>query len=420
MLRPDKEFYIFVYLPGTVEAVPAAIVRLDDEGRLSGSYGRLYSQRREAVPVDPVSMPLAFPSFALEPGRMGAVRDAAPDLWGRLVIARALGRNAEELHERDYLLFSNAARTGNLDFRTSLKDGEPESEPPLSSDADILLDAAENLERERPVAPQYMELLAQGSSMGGSRPKSAMLHDGILWIAKFPAKGDKWSNARVEKSSMELAADCGIDVPELRLLDVEGRDVLLVRRFDREPVPGGFARRGYLSALSLCRWTELERAAYSYEAIADSATAMGVKNLPQLFRRMAFNVLCRNTDDHPRNHGFHANGHSLVLAPAFDIVPSASTYGVGMHVTHAMNIGNAGRLGSVANVLSCAPRFGLTRVQAEDVLAGMLATIAQWRESFERNGVREDETERFRWSFEHWESDPEAQALLDRRGAALR
>ena len=110
MLRPDKEFYIFVYLPGTVEAVPAAIVRLDDEGRLSGSYGRLYSQRREAVPVDPVSMPLAFPSFALEPGRMGAVRDAAPDLWGRLVIARALGRNAEELHERDYLLFRDTLK----------------------------------------------------------------------------------------------------------------------------------------------------------------------------------------------------------------------------------------------------------------------------------------------------------------------
>lgn len=420
MERLDSPFYIFVYLPGAVEAVPAAEAHFTEAGGLEADYGRRYLQRRNALPVDPVSLPLGPAHAVLEAGRLGAVRDAAPDWWGRTVIAKALGRNVEELHERDYLLFGNSSRTGNLDFRSSVREGEPESRLPLSLEADLLLDASAWLEEKLPVGRPYMELLAQGSSIGGSRPKSVLLHDGLLWVAKFPAKGDEWSNARIEKSAMELAAACGVEIPELRLLDVGGRDVLLVRRFDREPVPGGFARRGYLSALSLCRWHEWERHLFSYETVADVAASMGVQNLPQIFRRMAFNVLCRNTDDHPRNHGFLVDGNSLKLAPAFDIVPAASTRGAETHVSHAMNIGTRGSLGTVSNVLSCAERFNLTAAQAEEILACMLTRISRWQEFFERNGVREEDAERFRWSFERWQDDREALDLLERRGSEER
>ncbi|MBQ2516133.1 MAG: HipA domain-containing protein [Desulfovibrio sp.] len=171
-------------------------------------------------------------------------------------------------------------------------------------------------------------MLAQGSSVGGSRPKSTVLYDGALWIAKFPSLHDRWSNARVEMATMKFAEECGIDISDLRLLDVGGRDVLLVKSFDRVPVSGGFARIAYLSALSLCRMSETAHEAFSYETVADHDVRWGVSDVSSIFKRIAFNFLCRNTDYHPRNHGFLVRGTSIFLAPAFDIVSTTSVHGV--------------------------------------------------------------------------------------------
>ena len=384
----EQQAYVFIYLPGETTAVPAGVfTHYPDDGIGRFAYGLRYLERPNALPVDPVALPLgAMPrDVTTNGGLYGSFRDASPDYWGRLVIAAEAKVSPETLGEMDYLLQANASRVGNLDFRMSLEKGEPERRPPAFQSLGELLDAASCLQEGGQVSQDLLRLLEQGSSVGGARPKCTVELEDALWIAKFPAKGDTVNFPRIEHATMALAKGCGITVPEMRLVDIGGRDVLLVKRFDREKTEKGYLRFAFLSALSLMEWDERDRTVWNYPALADRMRATILaqpEQIRELFRRMVFNVLCRNTDDHPRNHAIVWGERGFALSPAYDIVPTPTRSGIGTDFLHSMSLGTKGREASLPNALSLSPRFGLTLHEAEDVVGDMKACVANWEEHY--------------------------------------
>ncbi len=400
------DIYVFIYLPGQTKAVPAGLFEYDP-GRCVGmfSYGHRYAQRDDARPVDPVSLPLDLPAAPCEINRglYGALRDASPDMWGRLVTAKALKIPPESLNESDYLLHSSGLRVGNLDFRISPDAPEPQLDSPAVGNLEDLLEAAERIKADQSVDAQLLQLFQHGTSLGGARPKCTIEDQHCLWVAKFPDSQDRWNHPRVEWATLLLAQHCGIIIPELRMFRTRVGDVLLSRRFDREPGSSGYARHGYLSALSVLQLDEGDRDRFSYPAFADALRRHGIggqKTLEQVFRRMAFNVFCRNTDDHPRNHGVLFFKDQADLSPAFDIAPTPSRLGVGSDFSLSMSLGPQGRIASIANLLGGAPRFGLDGHQAREILAGMAEQIRGWETFFQDCDIDREEQELFRPGFE--------------------
>ena len=387
-----RKITIFIYLPNEAIAVPAGIFTYDEGLRLGTfAYGRKYIERDNALPVDPISLTLSSrPSEVLiNSGIYGAFRDASPDYWGRLVIAAQLKAPPKALSEIDYLLASNATRVGNLDFRLSPDAPEPALQPPHFNQLAGIVEAAVSIEAGKTTDDHLLQLLCQGSSMGGARPKCTVEWNDDLWIAKFPARGDSLNIPRLEYATMSLARLGGIKVPEIQIIPVGDRDIFLIRRFDREKSAAGWLRHGFVSGLTLMQWDEMDRPRWDYTAIADSMRRfMTVDDIQALYRRMVFNILVRNTDDHPRNHGFLVgNADRITLSPAYDIIPTPTLAGVGSEFRLAMSIGKHGREATLANALSHAARFGLSDKEARAVVEQLLETVRTWRDHFEHCGV---------------------------------
>lgn len=392
-----RKLTVFIYLPNETEAVPAGIFSHDaEEGVGSFSYGRRYLERNNALPVDPVALPIGpTPREVITNGGIyGAFRDASPDYWGRLIIATEARVPPEALSELDYLLASNATRVGNLDFRLSPDDPEPELTPPHFNQLADVISAAEKIEKGEPPEDHFLQLLRQGTSMGGARPKCTVEWDGALWIAKFSARDDRLNIPRIEYATMTLAGLCGIRIPEVRIVTVGEKDIFLSRRFDREKVETGWLRRGFVSGLSLLQWDEMERMRWDYAAMADTMRRyMTSDAVLELYRRMVFNILVRNTDDHPRNHGFLIDGAEMTISPAYDIVPSPALPGIGTEFRLAMSIGEHGREASITNVLSRAARFDLSAGDARIIVEELLETTRSWREHFTECGVSDQQVD---------------------------
>ena len=400
----QRKITVFIYLLDETVAVPAGIFTYDaDTGVGSFAYGRKYQERPNALPVDPLALPIGpRPREVVTNGGIyGAFRDASPDYWGRLIIAAEGRVPPEAFSEIDCLLAANATRVGNLDFRISPEAPEPELSPPhFDQLADVML-AAEKIERGEETNLHFLQLLRQGTSMGGARPKCTVEWDDALWIAKFPARGDSLNMPRVEYATITLAARCGIRTPEIRLVTVGGKDIFLSRRFDREKVETGWKRRGFVSSLSLMQWDERDRVRWDYVAIADTMRQQSAaQEIEELFRRMIFNILVRNCDDHPRNHGFLVESPSrLSLSPAYDIVPSLANPGVGTDFRLAMSVGAQGREASIGNALSSAVRFGLPDMQATAIVEQLLLITKDWSDHFAACGVSDGNIELLRSSF---------------------
>jgi serine/threonine-protein kinase HipA len=408
----EQKAYVFIYLPGETVAVPAGIfTHYPDDGIGRFVYGLRYLERSNALAVDPVALQLgAVPrDITANGGLYGAFRDASPDYWGRLVIAAELKSPPESLGEMDFLLNGNASRVGCLDFRASLEQGEPDQGPPSFQSLSDLLEAATQLQHGEPVRHDLLQLLEQGTSIGGARPKCTVELDDALWIAKFPASGDTVNFPRIEYATMLLAKVCGIMIPVIRIVTVGDKDVLLVQRFDRRKTTRGYQRFGFLSALSLMEWDERDRTQWSYPSLADrmrSAVLAQSAELKQLFRRMVFNVLCRNTDDHPRNHGFLWSGSGLSLSPAYDIVPTPTRQGVGTDFSLSMSLGDRGREASLANAVSLSARFGLTHKEALLIVEEMKVCVRAWEDHFSLHAVSSADLEAVRACFMGADAQP--------------
>jgi serine/threonine-protein kinase HipA len=263
----------------------------------------------------------------------GALGDSAPDRWGRTLIARSERRRAQAesraprtLREIDYLLAVNdELRQGALRFAAVeagpyLAEGTgADSVPPLVN-LPRLLAATDSVLAADESAEDLRLLLDPGASLGGARPKASVRgRDGSLLIAKFPAKTDPYNLVVWEAVALELARRSGIEVPLSQVVRVSDREVLLVNRFDR--VDG--SRIPFLSAMSALGASERE--VHSYMEIADALrpyAAAAKEDLAALWRRIVFNVLISNTDDHLRNHAFVYVGTSgWRLSPAYDLNP---------------------------------------------------------------------------------------------------
>lgn len=383
--KQKKLCYVYITLPGQTEAVTAGRYELatDSSGSALGRfvYGKSYLARPDAVEFDPVQLKLAPRQYetTLLRGVFGALRDAGPDYWGRLVIERALQTSA--LGEIDYLLKSPDDRAGALGFGFGEKPPAPNWEFNKTLDLARLQSLAQSLMKETAApngaeAAQVDQLLLLGTSMGGARPKAVVEDDEGLWLAKFNKPTDKWNFARVEHAMLLLARTCGISVAVSKVRRVAGRDVLLVKRFDRQRFRKGYRRARMVSGLTLLGADETDKAKWSYVALAEELRRVSADpkaNANELFRRMCFNALISNIDDHPRNHAIIAMDRHWRLSPAYDITPATPVSTE--HRDLAMVCGDFGRYASAQNILSQAQRFALQPAQAEKIVSDMQARV---------------------------------------------
>jgi len=404
--------FVYITLPGATEAVTAARFELTTSrggfplGRLV--YGKSYLARGDAVAFDPVELALGPRVYetTMMKGVFGALRDASPDCWGRRVIERHAGKSP--LSELDYLLESPDDRAGALSFGL----GQQPPAPRRKFNQTILLaklqakaDAIVN-DEELPADPEVTqagELLLEGTSMGGARPKAVVENDEGLWIAKFNRSDDRWNYARIEHAMLGLARACGLTTAESKIVSIGARDVLLIKRFDREKTEAGYQRARMVSALTLLKTDDSPQLGdkWSYVLLAEElrrVSAEAKKDATELFRRMCFNALISNTDDHPRNHAIIAKGRDWKLSPAYDLTPTP-------HVSIerrdlAMICGDQGRLANATNLLSQAARFLLPEGDATSIVDTMKDRVKRtWYETARSAGVLEKDCERIAGAF---------------------
>ena len=357
-------------------------------------YAAEWWSERTAFRLDPSHYEQTVQPQYPEPGHQLApvFTDASPDRWGRILLdyceqdrARAQGRRPQPLGEWDYLLGVNdELRMGALRFAAPaagspfLDDG-PGSVPPLA-DLRELEQAARIVDDPLHDDPSAIRdalrhLLAPGSPMGGARPKANFLDTaGALWFAKFPSHNDRRDMGGWEYVLNRIAADAGIDVPEVDLRMLSGPyNTFLARRFDRE----GNSRRLFASAMTMLG--KRDREPSSYAEIAEAVDLNGApghieEDLAQLFRRLVFNIVTGHRDDHLRNHGFLRAPAGWRLAPAYDLNPMPEMS------QHEVAVGLAAKDPDVEVAVSeTAPFCRLTPAAARDIVSEVRSAVAQWR-----------------------------------------
>ncbi|NNE04750.1 MAG: type II toxin-antitoxin system HipA family toxin [Xanthomonadales bacterium] len=373
-----QEVYVWIWLPGATK--PVVIGRLYDGGaspqRYFFTYGRSYLERENAIPLSPFELKLK--AGEQEPTGMGimpsCLRDGGPDAWGQRVLINKFGE--APLTALDFFLLSGSDRIGALDFQSSSAEYRPRIKEVV--DMDVLIRAAEMVEKRQPLSPDLDTALLHGSSVGGARPKALIDDDGTQYIAKFSTSTDTYDVVKSEFVAMRLADTCGLNVAPVRLTRSMGRDVLLVERFDRERNERGHFRKHMLSGLSILQLDEMEARYASYLDLADRIRQRFDKHeatLRELFARLCFNILVGNTDDHARNHAAFWDGQHLDLTPAYDICPQSRAGG---EVSQAMDIeGERGRLSTLANARSVCDRFMLSRDEATGIADSQAEVIRE-------------------------------------------
>lgn len=397
-MTSEREAYVYVQLPGTLETVPAALLRVQTlpDGTQIGRfrYGDRYLQRQAAVALDPFRLPLAREVFEFTQlkGIPGAVRDAGPDAWGRRVIEHTLERSAADLQEIDYLLHGPQDGAGYLSFGLKAEPPAPRRRYNRTHQLADLIAATQAIdeEREPPLAAHLLEPLDPGTSLGGARPKATIEDAQSLWLGKFPARDDRFNLQRVEFATLDLARRCGLNVTHARLETVGQGDVLMLHRFDREHTDKGYLRFGLVSGLTVldCGDSHLDRDRWSYPLLADGLRRWSDKpeaDCAELFKRMVFNAAVTNNDDHPRNHALLRRQKGWRLSPAYDIVPAPLVSLERRDL--ALTVGDYGRTASVYNLLSQAGRFGLSAEEARGHIDRLVETVRHWRDSYFACGV---------------------------------
>jgi serine/threonine-protein kinase HipA len=405
-MSSERECFVYIVLPGATEFMTAGRfnVTADRTGVAHGSfvYGKSYLARSDAVEFDPIELRLAprvYETVRLD-GFFGAIRDSMPDHWGRRVIEKHAGLAV--LEEFDYLLQGPDDRAGALGFGLNVTPPAPRRVfnstldlARLQAAADAIM--ADDADRADEIVAQAGNLIDPGTSMGGARPKAVVQDDGSLWIAKFSAREDRFNYPRVEHGMLRLAAECGLHVADSRLETVGGKDVLLVRRFDRDPTESGYRRHRMVSALTLLRTGDQleDRAQWSYLLLADEirrVSAAPKADLRELFGRICFNAAVSNLDDHPRNHAVLGKDRSWRLSPAYDLTPTPAIAEERRDL--AMTCGPYGRYANRVNLIAGHGRFLLSENDAAAIFDCIAATAKErWRPLMRSIGVTERDCE---------------------------
>jgi serine/threonine-protein kinase HipA len=407
----EKNVFVYVDLDGVPQLVGRlwARVRKNKEGA-TFEYDEAWLQNPNRFSLEPALRlgPGPFHTGADTP-MFGAIGDSAPDRWGRALMRRMERRRAQHegqtqrtLLEIEYLLLvDDEARAGALRFAEQqdgpfLRQEEAKRIPPLV-ELPKLLSAAEHVIEETETEEDLQLLFAPGSSLGGARPKASVRElDGHLAIAKFPRKDDEINAVRWEAVALTLAHKAGIPVPSARVETVADKSVLLLRRFDRD----GTRRIPFLSAMSMLGAKDNETR--SYLEIVDALRQHGAAPKPDmeaLWRRMVFNILISNTDDHLRNHGFlYAGSDGWRLSPAYDLNPVPTDIKPRI-LTTAIN--EEDTTASLAIAMDVAAYFELDEAKARDIAAKVARATSKWRDEAARHGITQSEIERLASAFEH-------------------
>lgn len=377
---------------------------------MSFEYDRDWLNHPKRFSLDP-ALKLAAGSFhaASDKPLFGAIDDSAPDRWGRLLMRRSERKNAEHekrtaraLKEIDFLLMvDDEGRQGALRFKKEeqgpfLTTYDKNHIPPLVS-VGKLLTAASHVMQDSDTEEDFRLLLAPGSSLGGARPKSSVRDkDGHLAIAKFPRKDDEINIIAWEAVALSLANKAGIQVPEWRIETVARQQILLSRRFDRRKN----IRIPFLSAMSVLGAKDNEM--HSYLEIADAIRQMSAspkEDLEALWRRIVFNVLISNVDDHLRNHAFLYSGMSgWRLSPAYDLNPTPTDIKPRILSTAIDLIDPSASLDVAVSV---AHYFDLDNEQAKKIFKEVGSATALWREEAAKLKIKKVEIDRMISAFEH-------------------
>jgi len=329
--------------------------------------------------------------YPINKENFGVFADAMPDSWGRKLMQRRAAQKAKEknekpgkLYELDYLLgVHDLTRMGALRFKTDpegpfLDNDNHQPAPPWTSlrelqhTAAIFEDDAEHITRGQ------LELLFNpGSSLGGARPKANVTDEsGELWIAKFPSSSDNMEKAAWEYLAHLLAVQSGLNMADCKLEHIYGKHrTFFTKRFDRE----GTRRIHFSSAMTMTGNNEdlIRDRKPSYLEIAEfmlTEQRSAIADLPQLWRRIVFNIAISNTDDHLRNHGFLLGAQGWQLSPAFDLNPSVDKAGLGLNIDLENNDLDLDLAKSVGSY------FQLTNDEMDHIIEEVAEGTANWRE----------------------------------------
>jgi len=379
----DQRVFVWTWLPGSTEPVVAGATERRGEV-IRFYYANSYLERDDSISLYQPELPLARGYLEPRDGLTlaGCLRDATPDAWGRRVIEARLGAPENSLPEETYMLQSGANRFGALDFQPQRDRYRPDVD---HATLDELHEAARRLQDGRSLSREMEEALAHGTTIGGARPKVLVQGaDGVQWIAKLSSTSDTiFSVINAEGAAMQLARTAGLDVSHAEVTTSLGRDVLLVRRFDRT-ADGG--RRHVVSGLTMAGEDEVGARYVTYPSILDVLREHGSEPGGvgrALFERIAFNIAIGNSDDHARNHAAFWDGSQLALTPAYDLAPGSRH---GETATQAMAFDYDGRVrtSSFAALLSEAPTYGLTAAVAREAIAQLVDSIrANWDDAAE-------------------------------------
>jgi serine/threonine-protein kinase HipA len=394
------EAYVWVWLPGAAEPVVAGRVEAVAD-IINFNYGQSYLARDHAVPLYLPELPLQRGQIQPLPGLTvaGCIADAAPDAWGQRVILRRIvgerpgGEDPSSLSRLTYLLQTGSDRIGALDFQAS--PDEYVSREWSSAPLEELLQSAQRVEEGVPFSPALDQALLHGSSIGGARPKTILDDDGPGLIAKFSSTTDRYAVVKGEYTAMELAHRVGLSVAAVTLEEVLGKDVLLIKRFDR--VQDSTQRRAIVSALTILELDEMAARYASYEALAQKIRERftgAASTLRELFARLTLNILVGNNDDHARNHAAFWDGHALTLTPAYDICPQSRAGG---ETTQAMAIRADGfRLSQLAACVRQASTYLISEAEAREIIDHQIDVIeSEWNEVCDRARMTEVERHYF-------------------------
>ena len=378
-----------VYLPSTIQPIPAALLKVERQGVVESgtlSYGRQYQQKHNFRFHPDPALSLAINHLPAKRIRDGGalppyLKDSLPDAWGRLVLAAA--NQGAALDDYAMLSCTNQHRIGAL---VVIHD-EPQvlAETPQLS-LDELYEMAMAIQYGKEVPVDIRRLLTQGGSLGGARPKASIADQGALWLAKFPLREDPFNIELAEAGAMALAKMCGIQTAEFRCVEINQRIIFLIKRFDRITSPEGEQRIHFLSASGLLN-VAYESGQGSYVELAQAISRFGVnpkQDCQELFRRMVFNILIDNTDDHIKNHGFlHVGDNQYRLAPVYDVHPQ------GTHLQYmGMPLVNENASPSLEQLLAEVHHFHFQRNEAINVVRELIATVSQaWRKKMVDAGM---------------------------------
>jgi serine/threonine-protein kinase HipA len=372
----------------------------------SFEYSRDWRAHPAAFALDP-QLPLTPGIFHSE-GLFNAFTDPAPDRWGRNLLlrrerreAKAQGRAARTLLDIDFLVMvEDESRLGALRFTAADDDcflAQSERAIPPIIRLPQLLSATSRILNDNESDDDLRLVLAPGASLGGARPKATVIDtDGQMAIAKFPSSSDDWPVPRWEMVAMTLARAAGIEVPAFALRMVQNRPVFIMRRFDRDHAG---QRIPFISALTALVASDGD--IRSYLELLDILRTDGAtpeQDAVQLWRRMTFNVLISNTDDHLRNHGYLRDVAGWRLAPAYDLNPMPTDV---KPRHHALTLDETDDAGSIDTLFAVAEQFGLKPRAAREVAAEVGIAVLAWRAVASENGLTAAQIERMASAFDH-------------------